>query len=72
MEDPWNNDQYIQNQCVLVTQTQTTAQRPPACNLVKVWTEQGGGLIMISFQFRRSRPQRKNGLDSPSSSGRHF
>lgn len=55
MEHPGNNDQYIQNQCMLVTETQTTAQRPPACNLLKLCTEQGGELIIISLSVQRKQ-----------------
>lgn len=55
MEHPGNNDQHIQNQCVLVTETQTTAQRPPACNLGKLCTEKGGELIIISSSAQRKQ-----------------
>lgn len=55
MEHPGNNDQHIQNQRVLVTEAQATAQRPPACNLGKLCTEKGGQLIIISSSAQRKQ-----------------
>lgn len=58
MKHPGNDDQYIQNQCVLVTETQTAAERPPAGNLVRRRTEQWGELLVISLSVQRKwRPE---------------
>lgn len=53
MEHPGNNDQYIQNQCMLVTETQTATERPPARNLVKLCTEERAELIIMPLSVQR-------------------
>lgn len=55
MKHPGNDDQHIQNQGVLVTETQTTAQRPPVCNLLRWGREQRDKLIIISPSVQQER-----------------